>query len=320
MGCFIFWINYNMSFLHTYFLIVPYIALTFYFITFQSDKFFLKTRSSVQFLFVLLFLGFVFGNLLVWKALFIDYEFLGYSVRSTPSHNKSTGLITILATIAAVCGWIFTARVQTINAIKGHSMQVLMNSRTSTVYMQKVDKTIEIRRSLLKGNGSSESEKQDVVLTAENFEALKTEEERSAVVYMLNFLEFVAIGIRHYNLDEELLRGSLRSILNSNYKLYKPVIELLRKADNPAIFVQLELLHDRWADPANTYCSKCKTWHPSKPIFKHWKEKHKKLIHGLATLLTCGIWLVLLGFMWAIGRLTPSPKKDHKICDKCKAP
>ncbi|MEJ7580653.1 DUF4760 domain-containing protein [Acinetobacter baumannii] len=308
-----------MSYIHTYLLIVPYIALTFYFITFQSDKFFLKTRSSVQFLFVLLFLGFVFSNLLVWKALFIDYEFLGYSVKSTATNNKSTGLITILATVAAVCGWIFTARVQTINAIKGHSMQVLMNSRTSTVYMQKVDKTIEIRRRLLKGNDGSESDKQDVVLTAEKFEALPDEDDKSAVVYMLNFLEFVAIGIRHYNLDEELLRGSLRSILNSNYKLYKPVIEHLRKADNPTIFVQLELLHDRWAGSTNTFCSKCKTWHPNKPIFKHWKEKHKNLIHGVATLLTCGIWLAILCLMWAIGRLTPSPKKDHKICDKCKA-
>ncbi|MDC5002128.1 DUF4760 domain-containing protein [Acinetobacter baumannii] len=309
-----------MSYFHTYLLIVPYIALTFYFITFQSDKFFLKTRSSVQFLFVLLFLGFVFGNLLVWKALFIDYDFLGYSVKSTATNNKSTGLITILATVAAVCGWIFTARVQTINAIKGHSMQVLMNSRTSTVYMQKVDKTIEIRRSLLKGDGSSESDKQDVVLTAEKFEALPHEDDRSAVVYMLNFLEFVAIGIRHYNLDEELIRSSLRSILNSNYKLYKPVIEHLRKADNPAIFVQLELLHDRWADSANIYCSKCKTWHPNKPIFKHWKDKHKTLIHIAAAILTCGFWLLLLGLMWAIGRIAPSPKKDKKICDKCKAP
>jgi hypothetical protein len=246
---------------------------------FQSDKFFLKTRSSVQFLFVLMFLGGVFLNLLLWKALFKEYEFLGFSIQNTENHNKSTGLIAILAAIAAVCGWIFTARVQTINAIKGHSMQVLMNSRTSTVYMQKVDKTIKIRRELLKGRNQDETDMKNVVLTAEEFENLGgsnqdvADEEKSAVIYMLNFLEFVAVGIRHYNLDEELLRGSLRSILNSNYKLYKPVIEHLRKADNPAIYVQLELLHDRWADSSNIFCTKCKTWHPDKPIFHNWKEK-----------------------------------------------
>jgi hypothetical protein len=263
-----------MSYLHTYFLLVPYIALIFYFSTFQSDKFFLKTRSSVQFLFVLMFLGGVFVNLLLWKALFIDYNFLDYSIKSTSTHNKSTGLITILATIAAVCGWIFTARVQTINAIKGHSMQVLMNSRTSTAYMQKVDETIKLRRGLLKGDDGSESEKKDVVLSAEKFEALDNDP-KSAVIYMLNFLEFVAVGIRHYNLDEELLKGSLRSILNANYNLYKPVILHLRKVDNPAIFTQLELLHDRWDLASQTFCKKCKTWHPQKPIFKHWKQKYK---------------------------------------------
>lgn len=306
--------------LHTYALLMPYIALSFYFIIYQSDGFFLKTRSSVQFLYVLFFLGGLFVNLIIWKASFKDIEFLKFSIDGVPP----TGLITAFAAIAAVCGWIFTARIQTINAIKGHSMQVLMSSRTSTVYMQKVDKTIEIRRGLTKQISSSENDKQNVVLTAEKFEKLgngdatKADEEKSAVIYMLNFLEFVAVGIRHYNLDESLLKGSLRSIINSNYKLYKPVIDHLRNVDNPAIFTQFEMLHDRWAESSEIFCSKCKTWHPNKPVFRHFKDKYEWQIKYTAVILTGGFWLLILGVMSLVEKLAGSQNKEKHICDNCK--
>jgi len=311
------------SIVYTYLLIMPYLALTFYFAVYQRDDFFLKTRSSVQFLYVLIFLGFIFINLLLWKWLFREFEFLGFSIQSTKSHNKSTGLITILAAIAAVCGWIFTARVQTINAIKGHSMQVLMNSRTSTIYMQKVDKTIEIRRGLTKESMSTEGDKQDAVLTAEKFEKLgngngeKADEEKSAVIYMLNFLEFVAIGIRHYNLDESLLKGSLRSIINSNYKLYKPVIDHLRRVDNPKIFTQFELLHDRWTEPSEILCTSCRCWHPKKPEKQQWKDKYDKEIKRGMGILTFGSWQLALFIIKQVKKITKGQNLEEKLCKPC---
>lgn len=311
------------SIFFTYLLIMPYLALSFYFLVYQRDDFFLKTRSSVQFLYVLIFLGFIFINLLLWKWVFKEIDFLGFSIKSTKTHNKSTGLITILAAVAAVCGWIFTARVQTINAIKGHSMQVLMNSRTSTIYMQKVDKTIEIRRGLTKESISTEDDKQNVVLTAEKFEKLgngdgvKADEEKSAVIYMLNFLEFVAIGIRHYNLDESLLKGSLRSIINSNYKLYKPVIDHLRRVDNPKIFTQFELLHDRWAEPTEILCVSCKIWHPKKPENQQWKDKYDKEINKYACILTFGLWRLTRTVIKKVKKIFKEQNEELKLCKEC---
>lgn len=311
-----FWNN-KMQYFHTYLLITPYISVILYFLIFQTDPFFLKTRSSVQFLFVLMVLGLVFLNLLTWKALFIEWDFLKYSVRNTTSNYKSTGLITILAAIAAVCGWIFTARVQTINAVKSHSMQVLMSSRTSTAYVDMVKKTSEIRRKILKERDNTGESIQDVQLTIEEFEQLENEE-KTAVIYMLNFLEFVAIGIRHYNLDEGLLKESLKSIVSANYKLYQLVIEHLRKNDGAAIYVQLELLHQRWSKAEQLKCKKCKSWFPKSEEETPWKVKYKYFMHIMFTLITLGIWLVVVIFMKAMGKFTSASREKPRVCSSCK--
>ena len=305
---------------NTYFLITPYVALAIYFLIFQRDGFFLKTRSSVQLLFVLMNLIGVFLNFLLWKTLFIDYDFLGYSLREENGKNKTTPLITILATIVAICGWIFTARVQIINAVKGHSMQVLMSSRTSSIYMQKVDQTIEIRRNLIEEKLTATEAEKKVVLTPEKYKALNNEE-KSAVVYMLNFLEFVALGIRHYNLDEQLLKASLRSILNSNYRLYEPIIDHLRRIDNSTIYSQVELLHSRWGAGNQIKCLKCNEWHNPPKEFLPIRVRYNKLIHILLAIISCGIWLIVVVGMWVLKRFTRGGGGSHfYTCNPCIEP
>lgn len=307
-----------MDFWHTYFLVVPYIALTIYFLIFQRDDFFLKTRSGIQLLYALMMLGGVFLNLLVWKVGFIDYDFLGYNLREQDNKTKIIPLITIMATIVAVCGWIFTSRVQIINAVKGHSMQVLMNSRTSTVYMQKVDATIKIRRDLILESTKSgdTAAEQKAVLTVEKYENLGNDE-KSSVIYMLNFLEFVAIGIRHYNLDEQLLKGSLKSILHSNYRLYSPVIKHLRSIDGDKTFLQIELLHSRWEEKSLIKCSVCKDWDKTRNEELSFKVKYKNVIHFTLAVLTCGTWLLVLFGMWLLTFLTAGSQKSIFTCEDC---
>lgn len=308
-----------MSFWNSYFLITPYFALIVYFLIYQTDNFFLKTRSSVQLLFVLMFLVGVFLNFLLWKTFFNTYDFLGYNIREISGKNKILPLITIMATIIAVCGWIFTSRVQIINAVKGHSMQVLMNSRTSTIYMQKVDTTIVIRRELIKNNTQNDSEAENkVTLSVEKFKEL-TDEEKSAIIYMLNFLEFVALGIRHYNLDEQLLKASLRSILNSNYQLYYKVIAYLRKEDNSTIYTQVELLHRRWNINNQITCSSCNNWYISNKEDKTFIEQYKfHILNIVMTVITCFIWLLIVLGMWILKKYTSGGNNDLSVCTKCK--
>lgn len=301
--------------LNTYYLLIPYFALCVYFYLYGRDNFFVKTRSSIQYLFVLFFLGGVFLNLLVWKAFFYEYDFLDYNIRNTPTKNKIIPLVTIMSAIAAVCGWIFTSRVQTINSVKSHSMQVLMNSRTSTIYNDKVDIATKIKKKLKMSLVKKGESTENLFLSPEKYSKL-TDEEKSAVHYMLNYLEFVAIGIRHYNLDEDLLKGSLRTIVNSNYILFHKVIEHLRLVDNPNIYTQLELLHKRWALEKKEKCSKCKTWHHTHEV-KEFADKHKYLVFISMSILTSGIWIVLMIGMNILGRFTRATEGEKYVCNGC---
>lgn len=291
----------------TYFLIIPYISVCLYFYIYKRDNFFLKIRASIQLLLILILLGLSFIDIMLWKALFEKYTFLNFDIQNKDNQFKTTALVTALAAIAAVFGWIFTSRVQIINTIRSHSVQVLMNSRNSTVYMAKVDEATKIRRKLQDRGLTS--------LSAEEFRKLE-HEEKSAVSYLLNFLEFVAIGIRHNNLDEDLIRGSFKTILKSNYVLFSPVIGYLRTVDGEKIYDQLELLHKRWeltSSEEAKYC-KCENWHNR--IVKYFQSQPRWLLHFVFTIVTGTVWLFLLLIMKTVERLTVN-KENNYICEMC---
>ncbi|MFW2106137.1 DUF4760 domain-containing protein [Acinetobacter guillouiae] len=303
-----------MNYIYTYFLIIPYVTVIIYFSVYRRDNFFLKIRSSNQLLLILILLGLVFVNILLWKGCFEDYTFLNFDIRNTPTQFKSTALVTVLAAIAAVFGWIFTSRVQIINTTRSHSVQVLMNSRNSTAYIGKVDEATKIRRKLVKDLALPKGEK--VQLSASKFEELE-DDQKSAVTYLLNFLEFVAIGIRHNNLDEDLIKGSFRSILKSNYILFQPVIEYLREIDSPKTYNQLETLHKRWDEENHAKCTECKQWYKVGLSNNKQDIINRRIMHILISLFTCLTWLLMIGIMKLIDVLTKHSEEDNFICIDC---
>lgn len=274
----------------------------------------------MQLLFVFIALTMIITQLAAWKLLFYDYSFFKFNIIEEEGKNKITPLITIIAAIGATIGWVFTSRVQIINAIKGHTMQVLMSSRTSSIYAEKVDEAMKLKKILEQELRDAGKEGQPVKLTQERYLELKPEE-RSAVHYLLNFLEFVAVGIRHYTLDEEFIRGSLRSILNSNYRLFHPVIEHLRVVDNHTVYTQVELLYKRWDEAHHEKCKKCNEWHKLAEVKMNWSIKYGAFIHLVMALVSCGIWLIIVLGMWVLGKFTNHQvHKNSYICDPCKQP
>ncbi|EXB27480.1 hypothetical protein J537_0572 [Acinetobacter baumannii 1437282] len=319
----------------TYLLIAPYIFLILYFYHYKRDKYFYKTRSSIQLLFVLYAIGVLIFQLLIWKGFLEGYNFLGFSLISESasyskdyfhSHtlfgllaepnittSKLTPFVAFLSAIMAVGGWIFTSRIQIINATKTHAMQVLMNSRTSTAYVAKVDEAMKLRKRIMDENGWTE--KDSVKISSERYLRL-TAEERSAVHYLLNFLEFIAVGVRHSNLDEEMIKGSFKSILTNNYLTFHPIIEHIRKS-SPSNYVELEVLHKRWDEDVHRNCDECKDWFKVGESIND-KKKISKLRFLTYNLLTCMGWGVFI-----LGRFLKKKAKikKHKrnvfICVDC---
>lgn len=303
-----------MNYFYTYLLIIPYVTVIAYFYIYRRDNFFIKIRSSNQLLLILILLGITFVEILIWKSFFEDYKFLNFDIENTDGQFKTTALVTVLAAIAAVFGWIFTSRVQIINTIRSHSVQVLMNSRNSTAYIAKVDIATKIRRNL--GKDQNVESKDKVQLTREKFNSLE-DEEKSAVTYLLNFLEFVAIGIRHNNLDEDLIKSSFKSILKANYNLFQPVIEYLRDIDSPKIYNQLEILHKRWEENKEPECINCKQGIDDE-VQNRKKHKFNNLWNITLTILTGSGWLIMIAIMRLIEKLTKYSTEEDLLCDNCK--
>ena len=263
-------------------MILPYLIISSYFFFKVRDKYFYKYRSSVQLLYVFLFLTIVIIELLLWKGFFEQYNFLNISLvkeanesyyfqqhtifgllsEAPAGSSKLTSFVAFLSAIAAIAGWIFTSRLQIINATKTHAMQVLMNSRTSTAYVAKVDDAMKLRAKVKEENGWTEKDR--IYVSKEKYLELKAEE-RSAVHYLLNFLEFIAVGIRHNNLDEDMLKGSFKSILTNNYLLFHPIILYIRE-QTPSNYTELEVLFLRWDQGEHQECIKCKEWYKAKDL------------------------------------------------------
>lgn len=270
------------TFLLNCLLILPYLIISGYFFFEVRDNYFYKYRSSVQLLYVFLFLTTVIVELLIWKGFFEQYNFLNISLvkeanesyyfqqhtifgllsEAPAGSSKLTSFVAFLSAIAAIAGWIFTSRLQIINATKTHAMQVLMNSRTSTAYVAKVDDAMKLRAKVKEENGWTEKDR--IYVSKEKYLDLKAEE-RSAVHYLLNFLEFITVGIRHNNLDEDMLKGSFKSILTNNYLLFHPIILYIRE-QTPSNYTELEVLFLRWDQGEHQACIKCKEWYKGKDL------------------------------------------------------
>lgn len=71
----------------------------------------------------------------------------------------------------------------------------------------------------------------------------------TSIIALLNYYEFVALGVLSEDLDEELTYRSLRGMLCGYYVRYYPLIEKLGGSTGKQ-FANLKLLFNEWADPS----------------------------------------------------------------------
>ena len=122
------------------------------------------------------------------------------------------------------------------NSIRQHTITTLLQSRLSSTYMAYADKLsahyadYEARRENNPALREGPTDKVDVL----------------ALRYILNYFEFIAIGIKRGDLDEGMLKDSLRSILIKNIQMSRAWIMACR-VENPHYYSNLMWLHARWS-------------------------------------------------------------------------
>lgn len=218
----------------TFFLLLPYILLYFYYKKFVKDDFFIKARSNIQLLFMIYSALIVFLELFAWAVLFQGSKFLGFE--GFKDSGESLGII--LGAGAAIIGWLFTTRAQAVNSTKANTMNILMNSRFSEEYVKNLNITTKLYMEIRQQSGER------CCLSIEKFSSLPPEITNS-INYMLNYFEFIAVGIRCGDLDEQFMKSSLKTIITTNYDFYKCIIQEKQKKV-PSALENLCALVKRW--------------------------------------------------------------------------
>lgn len=240
----------------TVLLFLPYILLIGYF-WFKRDAFFLKVRAETQYNIAIGLVGISFGLLMLWQVStqLQELSFLNFSIENKNitheiTNYKGTDLLYIitsstsntvlllLGTLAAILGWLCSTRSQVLNNRRNHSMQLLIESRLSERYMTYVNQVSKISNEFKLRNP-----RQDY-LVKEYFDAL-TVEQKNSILYMLNYCEFIAVGIRFGDLDESLMLNTFGSMLKTNYEFSKEIIKY-KQIEKKSHFEHFTALYTRW--------------------------------------------------------------------------
>lgn len=178
-------------------------------------------------------LGFLLMAVVAVSLLFMGWQFL--APKGTWGTLKAEQILTVVGVMAAVCGWLIAGIINLRNSIRQHTISTLLQSRLSATYMQYADK-------LSKHYFDYEARKRADPDLQEN---ATDNADILALRYILNYFEFIAIGIKRGDLDEGMLRDSLRGILLKNVSMSMPWISE-QQSQSAHLYENLLWLHGRW--------------------------------------------------------------------------
>jgi len=188
-----------------------------------------------------LMLGFLLWLVILVSTIFVVWEMTGYIYffYVEPPNLIKAHWAVLLGVLAAVTGWIITSWINTRNSIKQHTINTLLSSRLSTEYMKNAREV----------NSTFFGPKFTLYpLTAEEVATRPKHLKLSELNYVLNYLEFISAAVKHGDLDEKLMRLTLRGMLCNFYEV---AWEYIRAAQvgNPKSYENLNWLYRYWFDP-----------------------------------------------------------------------
>lgn len=179
-------------------------------------------------------LGFVFVVAVCATVTFYVWQFRlesGHEWKLKPEHQIAASGVVVAVIGVLIAGWLSIH-----NSIRQHTIATLLDSRLSETYMRYADilsrhySDYEKRRAVNPALRENPTDKVDVL----------------ALRYILNYFEFIAIGVKRGDFDEETLRDSLRSILRKNVTMSMAWIRL-EQSGNARLYTNLLWLYHRWA-------------------------------------------------------------------------
>jgi hypothetical protein len=185
-------------------------------------------------------LGFLLFGVVLATVIFILWEatdVLLFKWPMPPPKFETHSWVVGGAAAAAVIGWIVSAMTTIRNSVKQHTINTLLQSRLSATYMAHAEAVGDHFAKFIAAKRNDPEGKVTVV----------DDMPKKAIGYILNYYEFIALGIRHGDLDEGVLKSSLRSMVGRTVYLVDPLIKDA-VAENPRAYCHLIWLYGRWRD------------------------------------------------------------------------
>ncbi|MEJ8296586.1 DUF4760 domain-containing protein [Delftia tsuruhatensis] len=181
-------------------------------------------------------LGFVLSAAIVLGFFIVAAQLLPdewdwlYLLRPDPT-NRVTFFVGYGAFVAALWG----ARIAVINVIRQHTINTLLQSRLSEIFIEKGARV----------NSSLEEYKKDCSTRGAQYVTKSDYFKNDDLKYILNFYEYIAVGLKNGDLDEDLLYDALRSVVLNLCENFRDYINT-RQSHNPRLYCNLTNLEERW--------------------------------------------------------------------------
>ena len=169
-----------------------------------------------------------------WELIWFQFTFFGHP----PPSLDTQKWILLITLVSALTGWIITAMVTVRNSIKQHTINALLQSRLSATYMAHAD---VVNRNFIAPDGSL----RPLLQSELQVQSDATQAKLNSLRYILNYIEFISVGIRYGDLHESLLKSSLRGIVLNAFRFSEAYIKHSQKANSKA-YENLVWLRDRW--------------------------------------------------------------------------
>ncbi|HEY4942192.1 MAG TPA: DUF4760 domain-containing protein [Rhizomicrobium sp.] len=189
--------------------------------------------------------------------------------------SLNSGAIALLGIIFATCGWLYAARRSRQLSRTQQSFNALLKTSLDPLYHENMGK---IRASI--GAGL--------------FPDLNDKPVMTALMFILNYYEFISAGVRSGDLHEHILMVTERGTIVGLCNVVLPYIaEIQIKRKRPAAFENLTWLHQRWVTDKPGLWQQIVEWTIQRPLYRN-EDRWWALfvLAGIATVLAVFFWLV----------------------------
>lgn len=192
------------------------------------------------------------------------YAFYRFAGADSTKYDKLLNVVPVFVAIwAAACGWLVHFRLSTKAHRTNNAFGILMEMRKSGEFLSRY---LTVTKHFPFGLPTIPREYHDYFPTAKlkeltaaaqaaGKEVDQVDKERveaiAALRYMLNYFEFMAVGIKAGDLDEDLLYDTISTSVVSIYERCQPMIDYVRGplpagGGQPLAFIAMEALVYRW--------------------------------------------------------------------------